>query len=221
MDDNLGISKEEEDEILLELAEKSGFRKIPYRPIFYNPDGKIAPGLSDDYYEAARAITKRVLTGQTLGDTEGIAALFLFRHYLELTLKGVAYNLRWLISETENVPRTENVKWPEGHRLDILWQEIKGEFPKKMGRKLWHDFDTEFLEKCVSEFHSIDPFGERFRYRREKRSPRRDRLKTLIPSWPDLLMMMAHAHNVLGAMETYLMETYGQNEEWQDEMRSW
>jgi hypothetical protein len=194
---------------------------MPYRSVFYNPNGELPVAFSDDYYGAARAITERILAGQTFGDYEGTAALFLFRHYVELALKGVAFNLRWLADKNKNIPRNETVIWPERHRLDVLWDEIKREFPKKMGTKLWGDFDTDFLDKCVAEFHSIDPHGERFRYRRKKRGPERDRLKALVPSWPDLLAMMEHAYNVLKGVETYLIETYGQNEEWQGEMNSW
>jgi len=206
---------------LREAAEQSGFHKMPYHPVFYNPNGELPPGFSDDYYAVARVITERILTGQALEDIEGTVALFLFRHYLELALKSVAFNLRWLITENENVLRSEAVKWPEGHKLDVLWEEIRREFPNKMGMKLWQEFDTEFLGKCISEFHSIDPWGERFRYRREKHDHARDRLKALGPSWSDLLVVMEHAHNVLRAMETYLIETYGQNEEWRSEMNSW
>ncbi len=223
MDDELvwHVSKKDEDELLREAAEESGFQKMPYRSVFYNPNGELPVGFSDDYYAAAKAITERILAGHTFGDYEGTAALFLFRHYLELALKGVVFNLRWLDGKNKNVPQYKSVNWSYGHELDVLWDEMKGQFPKKMGAKLWRNFDTDFLEKCVSEFHSVDPDGERFRYRMEKRGPARDPLKALVPSWPDLLRMMEHAHNVLKGLESYLIETYEQNEEWQDEMNSW
>ena len=208
----------DEEDRVLRLPE---YEKICYAQIFFNPDGCTGPGFADDYYEAARVIIERIAEGRTLAEREGTPALFLCRHYLELALKGVLFHSRWLERETKNVPRDGPVAWPFGHNLIALWNEIKQQFPVKTSHKLWDALDTEFVERCVADFHEIDPNGERFRYRLEKKSIPRDPLSLLAVSWPFLLQTTEHVHDVLGAMETYLIETYGENADWEAEMNSW
>jgi hypothetical protein len=197
------------------------FEKASYAPMFFNPQGQITPGLADDYYSAARAIVERIVGVQALEGTEGTPALFLCRHYLELALKGVLFHSRWLETENRNVPRDQPPDWPLGHDLSRLWNQIEKHFPVKTGETLWKAFDTEFVGKFVAEFHAIDPNGERFRYRIEKKHPGRDPLKPLAVSWPSLLRAVEHVHDVLDGMEAYLIETYGENAEWEAEMNSW
>ncbi len=196
------------------------YEKLVYKPIFYNPNGALT-GFVDDYYSAAWAIVRRIAEGKAFGDTEGIAALFLFRHYLELALKDIVFGLRHLQTRRKNVSRSESVQPAFGHKLGDLWGEIKKCYPRKMGQKQWNALDAEFLDQCVCEFEKIDPSGQRFRYSIEKKSPARDRLNPLAVSWETLPYIMEHARDVIVMMDTYLVETYAENEEWEVEMNAW
>jgi hypothetical protein len=191
--------------------------KVLYTPLFLNPDGHMVSWLIVDYYAAARSIVERILQretldGEILDDIEGRAALFLFRHYLELALKDVVFNLRRLKTKRDNLPQEEWGKWPSGHNLNVLWDEIKMQFPQKMGQKWWDSLDTQFAEKCVTEFHDIDPSSERFRYQREKTRVR-DQSKHLDVSWTSLLCVIEHASEVLEMMGGDVEATYNENEQ--------
>ncbi len=99
--------------------------KALYTPLFLNPDGRMVSWLIVDYYAAARSIVERILQrekldGEILDDMEGRAALFLFRHYLELALKDIVFNLRRLKTKQENLPEEEQGDWPSGHNLSAL-----------------------------------------------------------------------------------------------------
>jgi predicted RNase H-like HicB family nuclease len=196
------------------------FEKLTYLPVFANPDGTLT-GFSEDYYLAALAIAERITEGRTLGDTEGIAALFLFRHYLELALKNIVFDLRRLETRRRNVPTTKLLQPPSGHRLGDLWNEIKAQYPRKMGQRLWNALDALFAEQCVLEFDRIDPSGERFRYSLEKNAPQRDPLKLLGVSWDRFPHTIRYVHDVLRMMDTWLVETHAQNQDWEAEMNSW
>jgi hypothetical protein len=191
--------------------------KVPYTPLFLNPDGHMVSWLIVDYYAAARSIVERILQreklgGEILDDMEGRAALFLFRHYLELALKDVVFNLRRLKTKQQNLSEEGQGEWPSGHDLGVLWNEIKVQFPQKMGQKWWESLDTEFAEKCVTEFHDIDPSSERFRYQREK-SRVRDQSKRLEVAWASLFPDIEHASEVLEMMGGDVEAIYNGNEQ--------
>ncbi len=208
-------TQSDDEELCLPALEKE-----TYQPVFYNRDGTLS-GFREDYYLAAHGIVQRITEAKTYGDTEGIAALFLFRHYLELALKDIVFGLRRLATRRKNAPPTESDQQASGHSLGALWGEIKKHYPHKMGARHWNDLDSAFVDQCICEFDRIDPFGERFRYPREKRAPARDRLKPLTVDWDRLPHTIEHAHDVLETMDTYLVETYAENEEWEGEMSSW
>ncbi len=195
------------------------YEKRAYQCIFRNPDGTLSGYRADDYL-GAREIAQRIREGQTVGE-EGVAALFLFRHYLELTLKEIVFDLRRIESRRKNVPRTQCPQQAFGHKLSPLWIEVKNLYPLKMGLKNWDAFDTDFVDRCICEFDRIDPSSERFRYPIEKNGPPRDRLERLAVAWSWLPHTIGHVHDVLETMDMYLVETFAQNEEWEAEMNSW
>jgi hypothetical protein len=95
-------------------------------------------------------------------DTESIAAAFLFRHYLELSLKNIILAGRFLTKEGHNAPR-ENAVPAWGHNLSELWKLVLSDAKPKMEAD-WGNHDIEFAEKCIAEFDAIDPKGMAFRY---------------------------------------------------------
>jgi len=85
-------------------------------------------------------------------------------------------------------------------------------------------FDTEFIEKCVAEFEIVDPKSERFRYHGNKfgvdRRPSHERtpvLKELYIDYRSILTQMKHVWDILNTIDVYLVETHGQNAEWESE----
>ena len=262
---DLPISLEGGEELRFPACERVAFEQI-----FYSPNGKLRCAVLDSFYLVGRHVAERIVNGEALEDMEGAAALYMFRHYLELALKGIVYCLRRLKTSQKNLPEKDRRKVEPLHPLTQFWTEIKNDCPRKVGRKMWRAWDIAFVDKCVAEFDSVDPDGERFRYSSEKRfgvalrvgrdfvevrCPKghklqfgitgqlestvtftcsqccdgknhgefkvRDSLNPLGISWTALLTAMEQTHNVLEAIDTYLVETYFENEEWQEEMNSW
>lgn len=262
---NLPISLEADEEIRFPACERVAFGQI-----FYSPNGKLRCAVLDSFYLVGRHTAERIVNGEALEDMEGAAALYMFRHYLELALKSIVYCLRRLKTSQQNLPEKDRRKVEPFHPLTQFWKEIKNDCPQKVGRKMWRAWDIVFVDKCIAEFDLVDPDGERFRYSTEKRygvilrmgdnfvevrCPKghkfqsgidgslestvtftcsqcvdgknrgefkvRDPLNPLGISWTALLTAMEQTHNVLEAIDTYLVETYFENEEWQEEMNSW
>jgi hypothetical protein len=261
--------------------------RVAFEQIFYDPNGTLRCAVLGSFYLVGRQIAERIVNGQALEDMEGVAALYLFRHYLELALKSIVYCLRRL-DEAGQLNRPEEDRQPVAtrHSLTQFWNEIQSDCPSKVGGKMWAAWDITLVDKCVAAFDSVDPDGERFRYSNEKgygailriggdfvevRCPKghkfqeyreepeselvendfkcqrcydeaelqakeqgrtfdggkkgrfkvRDRLNPLGISWTALLKGMEQTQNVFEAIDSYLVETYFENEEWQEEMNSW
>ena len=195
--------------------------KWEYKKIVYAPEGYIDASPRWDFYEAAKASVQRLAEGSTMGEIEGTAALYLFRHYLELALKNIVLGARHLETKDKNVPSEQVLPPSQGHDLKNLWEEVKKQVPRKLGAGVWPQWDHMFVELCVEEFHMLDPSSERLRYKREKKFVERDRLNPMRVDWQVLLHAMEHVHDVLEEMDTYLVETHGFNADWEEEQRSW
>lgn len=193
--------------------------KWEYQQIVYTPEGHIDASPRLDFYEAAKASVQRVIQG--VGEIEGTAALYLFRHYLELALKALIVGTRHLKSKEENMPFELVLPPSQGHNLEALWNEVKDQVPKKLGAGVWPAWDHRFVGQCIAEFHALDPSSERLRYNREKKFIERDRIHPARVDWNALLYAMQHVRDVLEAMDSYLVETHGQNAEWEAEQNSW
>ena len=185
--------------------------KVLYESVFHNPNGQMASWLMASYHVAAHSLVEIVVQGKSFTGFEGIAAVFLFRHYLELVLKSIAVNLGRLETKEKNLPKDKWREWPSNeHKLAVLWDEVKTEFPKKMGQDWWESLDTKFIDKCVTEFHDIDPSSQRFRYPHERKITR-DELKHLGVSWSALLRTIDHSWDVLDNMDGDAEFVYNQN----------
>lgn len=195
-------------------------KRRAYPMVFYDLDGDLDASPREDFYAAAAAIVGRLARRETLAEIEGLAALFLFRHYLELVLKSIVFGARSLESRDKNIPRGE-VMYPGGHELLPLWIEAREKVPIKLGKGLWKQWDYPFVQRCIEDFHALDPTSERLRYRWEKKAVARDALKSVRVNWSELIGVKRHTYEVLEAIDSYLVETYGQNKDWENEMNSW
>jgi hypothetical protein len=84
----------------------------------------------------------------------------------------------------------------------------------KIDADTWDSYDIPFVEKCIAEFHGRDQKGFAFRYSREG-GERYDY------DFRYFRVAMEHVRHVLENMDTYLIETYGQNQEWEDIQNSY
>jgi hypothetical protein len=190
------------------------FDKWPYRPVFLSTTNtRTWLAVREGFYEASLGLVKKLAAGQLSEDLEGVAAVYLYRHYLELSLKRLILEGRWLKTPDKNAIASEVEQLKKQHFLDVLWQLVVTDAKPKFSGDGWKSFDTEFARKCIFEFHAVDPRGTAFRYAdcgAEK----------YLVNFRQLAETMVHVHQVLDGMITWLVETYGQNAEWEDILNS-
>jgi hypothetical protein len=144
----------------------TAFEKWAYRQIIYKTDQHHSwRNLADSYFFACEPLIKGLAAGHLREDIEGTAAIFLFRHYLELALKSVVMGARLLVVQNENMLNAFKIEvkaMEQTHRLSRIWALVLKD--TKPHLEHWDNYDTEIVEKCISEFDSIDPRGVSFRY---------------------------------------------------------
>ena len=187
---------------------------------------RIDASWEDAYFESARRIVDGVVKGELNEAIEGIAGVFMFRHYLELALKYIIINARWLKDASTNAERAEVQQIGHTHDLDFLWNTMIKACSGKIDATVWKGYDVPFAQKMVREFHNIDRRGFGFRYHGDKFGPDPGPaappvLNQLYIRFVALLETMQHARDVLWAINNLLVETYGQNAEWAGEVESW
>lgn len=171
----------------------------------------------DGYYSAGKAIAEGVISGSLYEGIEGLAALFLFRHYLELQLKFIIFHARWMKDWNNNAEDEEVQPVGKGHPLTPLWETLQSECKARIPSEIWNSFDLEFVDNCVKEFDKLDPRSEAFRYptsdkiRVQTGAPHREPLRI---SFQELLLTMEHVRSVLDWIDMYLIERYHENKEW-------
>jgi len=77
----------------------------------------------------------------------------------------------------------------------------------------WDNYDTTFVEKCIAEFDGIDPQGMVFRYASEG-------AETLHVHFHWRHAIMEHVNQVLEGIRVYLIDTHGQNADYESYLRS-
>ena len=103
--------------------EYAPFEKWEYRPVLFKSDNsRTWIGVREGYYEASLGLIQALAKGKLSEDLEGIAAVFLFRHYLELSLKRIIIEGRWLKSADKNARKGEVEALKPEHRLRVLWK---------------------------------------------------------------------------------------------------
>ena len=201
--------------------------KYDYQPVFGVPDDpwRVDANWDDAYYRAAEATIKGVVEGQFRPAIEGIAGVFLFRHYLELALKYLILHARKLegagtIAAPEEREDVRNI-----HNLASLWDTAMRELNGKIPDGTLKEYDVEFARKMIMEFHEIDRKGVRFRYHGDKfganMSGEPMTTNSLYIDYGRLLGQMDHAREVLSALDTYVYELHGELVDWEAEMSSW
>lgn len=111
-------------------------------------------GYAMSYKEAADALVENIERTGRGADSMVYPVLFLYRHYVELMLKG-------LIGMGKTF-QGQKPDYPKSHLIDVLWRKcrpiLESAFPEGDRR------DDEAVERCMKELAQVDPKGEAFRY---------------------------------------------------------
>lgn len=98
-------------------------------------------------------------------DTLTLPIVFLYRHYVELTLK----ELIDLGNKKYGKPSTPYLDGIlKGHRIDLLWQELKPLLQQAHSAE--ESEEIEAVEACVMEFSNVDEGSFSFRYPVDKKN---------------------------------------------------
>jgi hypothetical protein len=193
--------------------EYAPFEKWEYRPVLFKSDNsRTWIGVREGYYEASLGLIQALAKGKLSEDLEAIAAVFLFRHYLELSLKRIIIEGRWLKSADKNARRGEVEALKPEHRLRVLWEMMVTDAKPKINA--WKRLDIDFVKKCVDEFDSADMQGVSFGYDGAG-------AEHYLVSFLQLAENMVHVHQVFEGLISHLVETYGLNAEWEQYVNSY
>src|SRR5262249_35172807 len=161
---------------------------------------------AEAYKDAADRLVDR-LVGNPEEDALVCPILFLYRHYLELTLKYQAYGI-------ENIaPQEIPGKIDTKHNLLALWQYIR-----KYCDSTGFNFGKEALdtvEHCIVEISELDPISMTFRY-----SHKLDKQEHTLPSHIDV----ENCKVVIEKLKNFFNEigiAADLQHEWRKEMDSW
>jgi hypothetical protein len=186
----------------------SAFERWHYNPVIIRSNYRQQSRDIIESYYSASANSMRLLSEDKYGQRpEGLAAIFLFRHYLELSLKRIILSGRWL--ERENKNRTQPVQ-PIAHIHDLrkLWNWVLTDAKPKLAPHDWESYDIPFIEKLIDEFHAEDKNGVAFRYAGENGDFCLFDLRTLA-------RVLVHIHQILNGIDACLVETYVENKEYE------
>ena len=193
----------------------TAFEKWKYKQLIYVGEHP-KPWISfrESFYRASEIIVRNLAVNKGFPDLEGPAAVFLFRHYLELALKVLVMRGRMLERPDKNAAIASVKEVARIHALADLWELVLADAKPKIDPKDWDNYDIPFVEKCIAEFHDRDQKGFAFRYHGEGG-------EHFEYGFADLEKAMEHVYQVLEGLRVYLVETHGQNEEWEDILNSY
>jgi hypothetical protein len=191
----------------------TAFEKWDYQPFVYvREEKKIWVTYSESFYRASEIIIGNLAAGHGFPDIEGIAAVFLFRHYLELALKRIIVRGRCLIRPDANAAWEDVKEVANVHSLAALWKLVLTDAKPKIDPAAWESYDIPFVENCIAEFDNRDEKGFAFRYPRQGG----ERYEYDFGYFREA---MEHVYQVLENMTTYLIESHAENSEWQTILR--
>ena len=169
----------------------------------------------EGYYFGSKALVEGVISGFLDERFEGVAGLFLFRHYLELELKYIIFHARWMKDWFNNSRDYEVQGVGKSHSLLGLWEEAQRECKQRIPSEIWSGIDLGFVEDFIKQLHGLDPKGETFRYPTDQVRVGSDSRNPLNICFQSLHSAMEHIHSVLDWIDMYLTERYHENAEWE------
>jgi hypothetical protein len=115
--------------------------------------------------------------------------VFCYRHFLELTLKGILEEYGAMGNVSPN--------WTH-HRLEDLWRDFRA-LLRNLDSDNPEEQGTDAVEQCIAEFAKIDPVSETFRYPKGRKGQPFDAGFETV----DLLQL----RDTMQAIENYFMGT--------------
>lgn len=130
----------------------TAFEKWTFKPIIYEePQERTWIDFGQSFYQTSLILVNgRPSEGAFLEDVEGVAAIFLFRHYLELALKRIIVRGRCLIQTDKNAAWEDAKNVANIHDLPALWQMVLKDARPKLRPEHWDNYDTAFVEERTS-----------------------------------------------------------------------
>jgi len=191
------------------------FQPHEYKQVFYAPksgEGRMDALFPEGFFGAAKLLLKGVASGELRQGIEGVAAIFLCRHWLELAIKYTLFHSRWLKDGDENAVAGDVKPVGKGHDLEALW----GTLTKELGAKpsvVPQGLDLAFVGEFVREFNAVDKNNWRFRYPGEQLPVRAISHGPISVDFDALLFDLQRAYDILDTLDKYLVNTHGLNEE--------
>jgi hypothetical protein len=191
----------------------TAFEVWEYRPFIHVLEAnKFWIDFKESFYRASELIVERLSKGHGFAEIEGIAAVFLFRHYLELALKRIVVRGRALIRLDKNAAWKDAEEVARIHSLQELWKLALSDAKPKIEQRIWDSYDIGFVEKCIAEFDDRDKKGFAFRYPRHG-GERYDY------NFQFFRIAMEHVYQILENMTTCLIAAHIENSDWEATLR--
>ena len=196
-----------------DLAGYTAFEPWRYANIIHKSEHRQRwRSLTDSFFYASEILVHQIAADRDGRDREGLAAIFLFRHYLELMLKSIILNGRWLERANKNAAKKpEPVK--RIHQLSKLWEGVLQDARPKIPDDSWGRYDIAFIELCIAEFDAVDQRGFSFRYAGEEGD-------FCLFDYRTLARVMDHIRQILEGIDTCLAEGYAENKEYESYLLS-
>jgi hypothetical protein len=115
--------------------------------------------VATSYKEGGDALAHAAHKGDVMLDYAILPIVFLYRQYIELSLK--------YILETSRALEGKGFGYPKHHNLKELWAEAKGLITQHYGKDTPPEID--YIDPCIEEFHEHDPGSFSFRYPTDKK----------------------------------------------------
>jgi hypothetical protein len=115
--------------------------------------------VATSYKGGADALAHAARKGDATLDCVILPIVFLYRQYLELSIKDLV--------ETTRAIEEDSSGYPKHHNLKELWTEAKRLIKQHYGEDTPPEID--YIDPCIEEFHQHDPESFSFRYPTDKK----------------------------------------------------
>ncbi len=114
------------------------------------------------YYESANQLVKSAIKDRTKLDVFVYPATFLFRHYIELSLKGLIGRVLIALEKDPEIPMH--------HRINQLWLDLKKIYAELKPRDpIFNEIVIDFIDEVIKDFSEYDPDSFANRYPVDKK----------------------------------------------------
>lgn len=148
------------------------------------------------YYEAADRLCESLLAERGFGDKDAYPVAFLYRHSLELYLKGVIVRANHLVGLRDDAEFCEQLK--SNHRLLDLFATSKRLLERSFPGDSGLDELISKLEIIVSDLNAVDPGSFSFRYPVDRTFARPEERHTVV----GLVELRAGMMEILEALDS-------------------